>query len=180
MPKYINKCPKHNELDIYESCSFNCIYCISLEKEQRTNFKLDDELMNIAQNQKNSHPYYLSPWTDAYQHQEAQKQYTKQIINTLSLNNHPFFVITKSLLIQRDLDYFRNKIKDSEISAETGFFDAKYRINFPKTGFDFSILALNLLNKTSYDTFNSDLFSVNSKSLVLRPRQFLFKVSFGF
>ena len=109
MPKYANKCPQHTELDLYKGCSFNCIYCISYEREQKNDFNLEKELRKIADNQTDGFPYYLSPWIDAYQHQEAEKMYTRQIINELHKKNHPFFVITKSVLIKRDLEFFKNQ-----------------------------------------------------------------------
>lgn len=109
MPKYQNKCPQHTEIDIYRGCSFNCIYCISHTEQQNYSFNLQDELSKVANNQANGNPYYLSPWTDAYQHCEAENGHTSQMVQALAAQNHPFFVITKSLLIKRDLAHFRNR-----------------------------------------------------------------------
>jgi len=109
MPKYQNKCPVHTELDVYSGCPFNCIYCISHQEKHNHSFDLEAELTKIAEIQGNSFPYYLSPWTDAYQPIEAENGYSLQIIKALAQRNYPFFVITKSLLIERDIDYFKNR-----------------------------------------------------------------------
>lgn len=109
MPKYLNKCPVHTELDIYKGCPFNCIYCISHQERRDHSFDLQAELTKIAGNQDSNYPYYLSPWTDAYQPIEAENGYSLQIIKALAGKNRPFFVITKSLLVERDVDYFKNR-----------------------------------------------------------------------
>ncbi len=109
MPKYKSKCPQHTELDLYNGCSFNCIYCISHAEKKEFKFNLQQELEKIENTQEPVSPYYLSPWTDAYQHGEEQQERTTQIIEALSSKNQPFFVITKSTLVKRDLEYFRNR-----------------------------------------------------------------------
>jgi len=93
MPKYESKCPQHTELDIYNGCSYNCIYCISHDENKQVPFQFKEELSKIADNQIITQPYYLSPWTDAYQHIEAEKQYSRKIIQALSTKNQAFFVI---------------------------------------------------------------------------------------
>ncbi len=102
MPKYEYKCPQQIELDLYQGCSFNCVYCISTGENNRSSVDLKKALLQITENQYDNTPYYLSPWTDAYQHQEKETKYTQQVIEALSAQNRPFFVITKSLLVQRD------------------------------------------------------------------------------
>ncbi len=109
MPKYQNKCPQHNELDLYQGCSFNCIYCISHDKSVQPPLLPINKIRGLIDNQNNGRPYYLSPWTDAYQHAEEEKQYTRGIIEALSAKNLPFFVITKSTLVKRDIRFFQNK-----------------------------------------------------------------------
>jgi DNA repair photolyase len=109
MPKYEQICPVHNEIDIYTNCSFNCIYCISLSDPLIKSFNLDAELARIASLTDKSKPYYLSPWTDCYQEEEEQRGYTRKILEALSKNNIPFFVITKGDLVLRDIDLFKGK-----------------------------------------------------------------------
>jgi DNA repair photolyase len=109
MPKYESKCPQHTELDIYNGCSFNCIYCISNAEKKEFGFNLQQELEKIESIQGPVSPYYLSPWTDAYQDIEGKEEHTKQVIEALSAKNQPFFVITKSTLVKRDKEYFKNK-----------------------------------------------------------------------
>jgi DNA repair photolyase len=109
MPKYENKCPVHNELDLYNHCSFDCIYCISQTKDLNINFNLNEEISKISALKSDSNPFYLSPWTDCYQNEEEQNGYTRKVLLELSSRNIPFFVITKSPLVLRDIDLFKNK-----------------------------------------------------------------------
>lgn len=109
MPKYENKCPVHNELDLYNHCSFDCIYCISQTKDLKINFNLNKEISKISTLKSDNNPFYLSPWTDCYQNEEEQNGYTQKILSELSSRNIPFFVITKSPLVLRDIDLFKNK-----------------------------------------------------------------------
>ncbi len=109
MPKYENKCPVHNEIDVYTQCSFNCIYCISQTKDLNSSIDIDKEIAKINSLNSNNNPFYLSPWTDCYDYEEKEKGYTRKILSTLSYKNIPFFVITKSPLVLRDIDLFRNK-----------------------------------------------------------------------
>ncbi len=109
MPKYENKCPVHNEIDVYTQCSFNCIYCISQTKELNSSIDIVQEIEKIKSLNSNSNPFYLSPWTDCYDYEEKEKGFTKRILTALSDKKIPFFVITKSPLVLRDIDLFKNK-----------------------------------------------------------------------
>ncbi len=53
-------------------------------------------------------PVMISSATDAYQYAEARFGITKRCIQTLQQYQIPFYVFTKSTLILRDLDLFRN------------------------------------------------------------------------
>lgn len=109
MPKYENKCPVHNEIDVYNHCSFNCIYCISQTKDINSNIDIDQEIEKIKSSNSNSNPFYLSPWTDCYVYEEKEKGYTRKILTALSDKKIPFFVITKSPLVLNDTDLFKNR-----------------------------------------------------------------------
>ncbi len=108
MPKHTT-CPEHTELDIYNNCPYGCIYCITQTKEFSIEFNLSKEIEKIRMLNASSKPYYLSPWTDCYPPEEEKKKYTRQILFELAQNNIPFFVITKSPLVLRDIDYFKNR-----------------------------------------------------------------------
>lgn len=112
MAKYENICPAHNEIDVYEYCSFGCIYCITNAKCNHNKikpFNLKAAIADISNSKKPYHPFYLSPWTDCYHEEEVDKKYTRSILKELSKRNLPFFVITKSTLVLRDLEFFVNR-----------------------------------------------------------------------
>jgi DNA repair photolyase len=103
----------------YRGCEHGCIYCYArpahaymglspgLDFETKLFFKpgagplLEREL---------SRPRYVPEVihvggnTDPYQPQERRLRVTRQVIEVLSRFNHPFSIISKSALIQRDLD----------------------------------------------------------------------------
>jgi DNA repair photolyase len=103
----------------YRGCEHGCIYCYArpahaymglspgLDFETRLFFKPDAGRL-LAQ--ELSRPRYVPEFihiggnTDPYQPQERRLRVTRAVIETLSRFNHPFSIITKSALIQRDLD----------------------------------------------------------------------------
>jgi DNA repair photolyase len=107
MGKYQN-CPKHVELDIYSPCAFDCIYCIAKAVCNQGVIKpVDIEgALTMIMRADGADPFYLSPWTDCYTAEERQKKYARRIVKTLAEQNLPFFVITKSPLVLRDVDFF--------------------------------------------------------------------------
>ncbi len=108
MPKH-DTCPKHIELDIYKDCPYGCIYCISKTIDHSFDIDLQKEINTIRNLGSNSKPYYFSPWTDSYPPEEAKNKYTRQLLFELAQRNVPFFVITKSPLVLRDIKYFKNR-----------------------------------------------------------------------
>lgn len=112
MPKYNGKCPENNEIDIYTGCTFGCVYCIAKSRHADASAPVSDvEVIAgaAARADASSDPYYLSPWTDAYQHQEADKLLARGIIEILANNDAPFFIITKGSLILRDIEFFKDR-----------------------------------------------------------------------
>ena len=112
-PKYPT-CPAQLTIDPYEGCSHRCIYCIALFGEESTCDEervrsgiveaVDRELGKRNREGKPKIPIYLSPWTDAYQPLEAKEMVTREIIKTIIKHGYPFFIITKSDLVTRDMD----------------------------------------------------------------------------
>lgn len=103
----------------YRGCEHGCIYCYArpshsylnlspgLDFETKLFFKenaaqlLEREL--AAPNYKCS-PITLGANTDAYQPIERDHRVTRQIIEVLAKYKHPLSIITKSALVERDLD----------------------------------------------------------------------------
>ncbi len=109
MPKYKNGCPENIELDLYTGCSFGCVYCIAADRHAPKVAPVENfELMQKDALGKNQ-PYYLSPWTDAYPDQEAKTELTRSVLQSLAVANAPYFVITKSTLVTRDIDLFADR-----------------------------------------------------------------------
>lgn len=113
MPKHNGICPRNIEVDLYSGCSFGCVYCIAKSRHSQESAPVNDInviMEDVAHAGASSFPYYLSPWTDAYQPAEADTLLTRDILRTLAANHVPFFIITKSSLVLRDIEF----LMDSE------------------------------------------------------------------
>lgn len=103
----------------YRGCEHGCIYCFArpshswqglsagLDFESRLFRKTNAVELLIREISK---PGYvvrtiaLGMNTDAYQPVERQERLTRQLLEVLSATNHPVSLLTKSALIQRDID----------------------------------------------------------------------------
>jgi DNA repair photolyase len=112
----------------YRGCEHGCIYCYArpshsylnlspgLDFETKLFFKenaaqlLEQEL--AAPNYRCS-PITLGANTDAYQPIEREHRVTRQIIEVLARYRHPFSIITKSALVERDIDLLAPLAKDN-------------------------------------------------------------------
>ena len=121
MPKH-TVCPEQNEIEVYPGCSYNCIYCIGRGKDTSSN-RIDVNNLTASLNAFiKDLPFYISPLSDAYPPEEELKRYTHIILKYLYLQNRSYFVITKSPLVYRDIDFFRNK-KDAFIAVSLNTLD---------------------------------------------------------
>ena len=110
MAKYPDRCPENIDFDVYQDCKFGCVYCISKSRPKANTLprKTYDPLAQISTlfNEKNVDiPVYLCPWTDPYPAREKDLQYTKKILSLLKSLTRAYFVVTKGLLVQRDIPY---------------------------------------------------------------------------
>lgn len=107
MAKYRGKCPLTREVDLYAGCPFGCVYCITRQKppEQLKPTDLEREIITGA---VSDIPLYLSPWTDPYPPCEEEHFRTGSLVRHLSGTGQPFYVITRSLLVKRDIEVIRN------------------------------------------------------------------------
>jgi DNA repair photolyase len=114
----------------YRGCEHGCIYCYArpahaymglspgLDFESKLFFK--PEAARILEREL-SNPRYLPETihiggnTDPYQPRERALRVTRQLIEVLERFNHPFSIITKSALIQRDLDVLASMSKKNQV-----------------------------------------------------------------
>lgn len=106
-------------LNPYRGCEHGCIYCFArpthsylglspgLDFESRIYAKVNaPELLERELSKKSyvPEPIALGVNTDAWQPVERDLRLTRRVIEVLSAHGHPFAAITKSSLIERDLD----------------------------------------------------------------------------
>jgi len=111
--------PFDRTINPYRGCEHGCIYCYArpshaylglspgLDFESRLFMKANAvELLKqaLAKASYQCAPIALGMNTDAYQPIERQHQLTRQIIQVLSEAQHPFTLVTKSALVERDID----------------------------------------------------------------------------
>lgn len=103
----------------YRGCEHGCVYCFArpthayhglsagLDFESRIFFKPDGPALlrkELARPSYVPRPIALGMNTDAYQPVERQLKLTRTFLEILSEHNHPVTLLTKSALIQRDID----------------------------------------------------------------------------
>lgn len=111
--------PFDRTLNPYRGCEHGCIYCYArpthaylgmspgLDFESRLLMKADAVALlkkELAHPKYQCKPIALGMNTDGYQPIERDYQLTRQIIQVLSESNHPFSLVTKSSLVERDID----------------------------------------------------------------------------
>jgi DNA repair photolyase len=101
----------------YQGCHHRCGYCYATYKWSPDFYdkiygkiNAPEILESELKRWRNASilPVMISSATDAYQYAEARFGITKRCIQVLQQYQIPFYVFTKSSLIQRDLDLFRN------------------------------------------------------------------------
>ncbi len=110
MPKYREFCPKIREVNLYTGCPFGCVYCVAKPKHAETVQPTGSE-QELISAPVSDVPLYLSPWTDAYPPCEKRHNRTGSLVRHLSKTGQPFYIITRSLLVKRDIDVIRNSKK---------------------------------------------------------------------
>jgi DNA repair photolyase len=110
--------PFDRSINPYKGCEHGCVYCFArpthayldlspgLDFESRLFYKPDaPELLKkeLAARGYRCAPLMLGINTDAYQPVERKLRLTRQIIEVLNETRHPYSVVTKSALIERDI-----------------------------------------------------------------------------
>jgi len=121
MPKYQGQCPVTREVDIYTGCPFGCVYCVAKQNHTENILPTGNE-EELLQTTFSDIPLYLSPWTDAYPPGEAKHNRTGSLIKHLSATEQPFYIITRSLLVKRDIDIIR-KSKNAFVAISLNTLD---------------------------------------------------------
>lgn len=103
----------------YRGCEHGCVYCFArpthtwsglsagLDFESRLFRKANAPELLVRELAKPGYvvrPIAIGMNTDAYQPVERAERLTRQILEILSAHNHPVSLLTKSTLIQRDID----------------------------------------------------------------------------
>jgi DNA repair photolyase len=124
--------PFDRSINPYRGCEHGCVYCYArpshaylglspgLDFESRIFVKEDAPALLRAELSKPSYrckPIALGVNTDAYQPIEKKLQLTRRILEVLQEFRHPVTVITKSALVQRDIDLLAAMAKDRLTSA---------------------------------------------------------------
>ena len=103
----------------YRGCEHGCVYCFArpthayhglsagLDFESKLFYKPDGPDLLLKELSRPGYvprPIALGVNTDAYQPVEREQKLTRRFLEILSAHNHPVSLLTKSALIQRDLD----------------------------------------------------------------------------
>ena len=111
--------PFTQSINPYQGCEHGCVYCYArpshayhdlspgLDFETKLFAKPDAAALLRAELGKPGYvcdPIALGTNTDPYQPIEREWKVTRQILEVLSEHEHPFTIVTKSALVERDLD----------------------------------------------------------------------------
>lgn len=111
--------PFERSLNPYRGCEHGCIYCFArpshawlglspgIDFESRLLYKPDAAKLlsaELAARNYRCTPLAVGINTDAYQPVEQRLGITRSVLEVLAAHQHPFSIVTKSALIERDLD----------------------------------------------------------------------------
>jgi DNA repair photolyase len=124
--------PFSQSLNAYRGCEHGCIYCYArpshgylnlspgLDFETKLFAKPDAAKLLRAELAKPSYrcsPIALGSNTDPYQPIEREWKITRQILEVLAECKHPLSIVTKSALIERDLDLLAQLSRDNLVQV---------------------------------------------------------------
>ncbi len=104
--------PKYNINTYLGRCPHKCIYCYatkfpSFNGPPKPRQKILDQIENMAKNTKQKFPVMMSDCTDPYQPLEKHHKITQKCAKVLAKHHYPLLIVTKSNLVTRDLDIFK-------------------------------------------------------------------------
>lgn len=124
--------PFDRSINPCRGCEHGCIYCYArpshawlgfspgLDFETRLLYKPDVATLlrqELAQRSYRPAPIALGSNTDAYQPVERRLGLTRQVLSILAETRHPVSVITKSSLLERDIDVLSTLARDRLVSV---------------------------------------------------------------
>ena len=124
--------PFSQSINPYRGCEHGCIYCYArpshayldmspgLDFETKILVKPDAAKLLRAELAKKNYvcsPIALGSNTDPYQQVEIEQGITRQIIEVLAECRHPLSIVTKSALIERDLDVLQVMAKQNLVDV---------------------------------------------------------------
>lgn len=124
--------PFSQSINPYRGCEHGCIYCFArpshaylglspgLDFETKILLKPDAATLLERELQKPSYacqPIALGTNTDPYQPLERQHAITRSILEVLQRYRHPLAIVTKSALIERDIDILAEMARDNLVQV---------------------------------------------------------------
>jgi len=96
-------------IDVYPTCPMGCVYCYSLCHRKFNKNGLREIIPQLKKElkEKKRKYVYLSPFTDPYHPIEKEMKLTRQILKILKENKWPYYIVTKSTLLTRDIDILK-------------------------------------------------------------------------
>jgi len=109
---YCTCLPKYNLNTYLGRCAHACIYCYAVKFPSfvgptSPRLKLLDQIENMARNTRRKLPVMMSDCTDPYQPLERKHKITRRCAEVLAKHRFPLLILTKSDLVTRDLDVFK-------------------------------------------------------------------------
>ena len=116
----------------YRGCEHGCVYCFArpshawlglspgLDFESRLFYKPDAPQLleqELAARSYRPAPIAVGINTDGYQPVERKLKLTRRILEVLVAAKHPFTIVTKSALVERDLDLLQTAAADNLVSV---------------------------------------------------------------
>lgn len=124
--------PFDRSINPYRGCEHGCVYCFArpthaylglspgLDFETRLFYKPDAATLlreELGKRNYQPQPIALGINTDAYQPVERQLGLTRQILEVLHETRHPVTIVTKSALIERDIDMLATMAQQNLVSV---------------------------------------------------------------
>jgi len=104
--------PKYNLNTYLGRCAHQCVYCYAVKFPSFVGptlprLRLLDQIEDMAENTRLRLPVMMSDCTDPYQPMEREHRITRRCAEVLAKHGFPLLIVTKSDLVTRDIDVFK-------------------------------------------------------------------------
>ncbi len=104
--------PKYNINPYLGRCAHGCIYCYAVKFPSFTGstvprLSLEEDIERMVEGTRMRLPVMLSDSTDPYQPMEKEYKIVRRCIEVLAKHEFPLLIVTKSDLVTRDIDIFK-------------------------------------------------------------------------